>query len=73
MAFYRKNIGSLEQIARVAAGVAVAALALVYYPGLVGWLVAAGSLGFSLTGLIGYCPMCAIAGVDRSTSSKACR
>jgi hypothetical protein len=65
MGFYRKNIGGLHQAVRVALGAAVAIAALVYLAGAVAWLVALGGAGFALTGLVGYCPMCAMAGVGR--------
>ncbi|TPQ30876.1 DUF2892 domain-containing protein [Bradyrhizobium guangdongense] len=64
MAFYRKNIGSRQQMMRLALGVAVAIAAFVYLSGFAAWLVAASGLGFALTGLVGYCPMCAVAGID---------
>ncbi|MCG2627011.1 DUF2892 domain-containing protein [Bradyrhizobium sp. WYCCWR 13023] len=65
MGFYRKNIGGLHQAVRVAAGIAVAVAAFVYFTGALAWLVALGGAGFALTGLVGYCPMCAMAGIDR--------
>lgn len=65
MAFYRKNIGGLHQAVRVAVGIAMAVAALVYLTGATAWLVALGGAGFALTGLVGYCPMCAIAGIGR--------
>ncbi|MHC2619905.1 hypothetical protein ACVIW2_001937 [Bradyrhizobium huanghuaihaiense] len=65
MAFYRKNIGGLHQAVRIALGVAVAGAALVYLAGATAWLVALGGAGFALTGLVGYCPMCAMAGIGR--------
>ena len=40
MAFYRKNIGSLQQAVRIAAGVAVVVAAFVYFTGGTAWLVA---------------------------------
>ncbi|MDA9412226.1 YgaP family membrane protein [Bradyrhizobium sp. CCBAU 45384] len=65
MAFYRKNIGSLHQAVRIAAGIAVAVAASVYLTGAPAWLVALGGAGLTLTGLVGYCPMCAMAGIGR--------
>ena len=65
MAFYRKNIGGVHQAVRIAAGLAVAAAAFVYLAGATAWLVALGGAGFALTGLVGYCPMCAVAGIKR--------
>lgn len=69
MAFYRKNIGGLHQAVRVAVGIAMAVAALVYLTGATAWLVALGGAGFALTGLVGYCPMCAIAGIGRGSVS----
>ena len=65
MAFYRKNIGTLHHVVRAAAGVAVAVAALAYLTGPVAWLVALSGAGFALTGVVGYCPMCAMAGIGR--------
>jgi len=69
MALYRKNIGSLHQVMRVALGIAAAVAAFVYLSGVAAWLVAAGGLGFALTGLVGWCPMCAVAGIGRGDAS----
>jgi hypothetical protein len=69
MAFYRKNIGGLHQAVRVAAGIAVVVAALVYLAGSAAWLVALAGAGFALTGLVGYCPMCAMAGIGRGGAS----
>ncbi|MBR0686946.1 DUF2892 domain-containing protein [Bradyrhizobium manausense] len=69
MAFYRKNIGGWHQAVRVASGIAVAIAAFVYLTGAPAWLVAFGGAGFALTGLVGYCPMCAMAGIGRGDVS----
>ena len=69
MALYRKNIGSLHQAMRVALGIAVAVAAFIYLSGMTAWLVAAGGVGFALTGLVGWCPMCAMAGIGRGEVS----
>jgi hypothetical protein len=69
MALYRKNIGSLHQAIRIALGIAVSVAALIYLSGMAAWLVAAGGVGFALTGLVGWCPMCAVAGIGRGDVS----
>ncbi len=69
MGFYRKNIGGLHQAVRVILGIAVAAAAFVYLTGATAWLVALGGAGFALTGLVGYCPMCAMAGIGKGGAS----
>jgi hypothetical protein len=65
MAFYRKNIGGLHQALRIALGAAMVAAAFIYLVGATAWLVALGGAGVALTGLVGYCPMCAVAGIGR--------
>ena len=65
MGLYRKNIGGGQQIARIVVGLggAAAGLLLLEAP----WSLMAGAAGaiFALTGVVGYCPMCAMAGVGR--------
>ncbi len=60
MAFYRKNIGTAHQAIRVALGVGGAALAFFFLPWMAAWLAAITALAFALTGIVGYCPICAI-------------
>ncbi|MEY9360329.1 hypothetical protein ABH994_003050 [Bradyrhizobium yuanmingense] len=69
MGFYRKNIGGLHQAVRVVLGIAVAVVGVVYLAGATAWLVALGGAGFALTGLVGYCPMCAMAGIGKGGMS----
>jgi hypothetical protein len=60
---YRKNVGSVEQVLRIGAGVAMVAcglLGLGYNP--VGYAVAGMGAITVLTGIVGYCPACAVAG-----------
>jgi hypothetical protein len=61
--FYRKNVGSKESVVRVVGGVLMAAgsLALVGTTPL-GLLLAASGGGLVLSGLLGYCPACALVG-----------
>lgn len=60
---YRKNVGTVERWARLAAGASMVAWGLVFADGTgAGWLAAAGGLGLGLTGFIGWCPACAMAG-----------
>jgi hypothetical protein len=69
MGFYRRNIGGVHQAVRIVLGLAVTIAALVFLSGLAQWLLAASGLVFALTGCIGYCPMCAVAGVGGSHRS----
>ncbi|WP_341677343.1 DUF2892 domain-containing protein [Niveibacterium sp. SC-1] len=59
---YAKNLGNPERIARALAGIALAATGAWLY-GRTGALVG-GVLGasFALTGMVGYCPACAVMG-----------
>ena len=60
---YRKNLYAWEQLLRIGAGLLLAAYMLWAMPGsLGGYALAAGGVGFALTGIFGFCPMCAMAG-----------
>jgi hypothetical protein len=59
---YVKNVPNWERALRIVIGAGVAAAALFALPGTTGWLVAAGAAGAVASGLLGYCPMCALVG-----------
>jgi len=69
MALYRKNIGRTHQTIRILLGGAAAISAFLYLSGLPALLVAASGLTFALTGIVGYCPMCAITGIGGRSGS----
>jgi len=63
MALVRKNLGRPHQLIRIALGLGTAVVAVTALNGLAAWSVAAAGLAFALTGVVGYCPACAIAGI----------
>jgi hypothetical protein len=63
MALYMKNIGGVQQIARVALGLAAAAAAVALLAPPISYLVAFAGLMLAATGFVGYCPMGAVIGV----------
>jgi hypothetical protein len=65
MAFYKKNIGGAQQLVRLAVGLAGASAAFVWLQGALAYLGIAAGLVFATTGLVGHCPMCAMAGIGR--------
>ncbi|MFE0015471.1 DUF2892 domain-containing protein [Mesorhizobium sp. NPDC059054] len=65
MAFYRKNIGSLHQVVRIVIGAAAAVAALAWFAAPVSYWGAMAGVVLALSGLFGYCPMCAVAGLGR--------
>lgn len=60
---YRKNMGSKQRWARVIGGVLIVACALTQI-GLtpLGWALAASGVITALSGMLGFCPACAMAG-----------
>ena len=60
-AFYAKNVPSWERLVRIALSVGVIIYGL-SLPGPWSWMVAASAAGFALTGLVGFCPACAMVG-----------
>jgi hypothetical protein len=60
--WYVKNVPGWERALRVLAGLAVSVWALTGLSGLIGWLVAGSAAGIVLSGLVGFCPACAMIG-----------
>jgi len=61
-AFYVKNVPGWERALRLVLGAAAAGFALYTFAGPTGWLLAGSAAGIAVTGLVGFCPMCAMAG-----------
>ncbi|HEY4180093.1 MAG TPA: DUF2892 domain-containing protein [Kofleriaceae bacterium] len=61
-AFYVKNVPPAERALRVLVAAAVVVGALLWLASPWGPVVAAGGVGFALTGLLGFCPACAMVG-----------
>jgi len=70
--FYVKNVPSWERVLRVVAGAVVAVLALLLLGGVGGVILAASAAGIALSGLVGFCPMCAMVGrrLDRNAGGS---
>jgi Protein of unknown function (DUF2892) len=63
MMFYRKNVPGTERVIRLVAGVAMIACGLLGLKGLpIGYVIACVGVVSLLTGFVGYCPACAVAG-----------
>jgi hypothetical protein len=61
--WYTKNVSGWERAVRVIAGVAMIACGLLGLKGTsIGYLVAISGVVTLLTGFVGFCPMCALAG-----------
>ncbi|MEP6565824.1 MAG: DUF2892 domain-containing protein [Mesorhizobium sp.] len=60
---YEKNLPRWEQILRVVAAAVMITCGLIGLPGLaIGYLIAAAGVYTGVTGFLGYCPACAMAG-----------
>lgn len=66
--FYVKNVPGWERVLRVAVGLAVVYAGFVLLGGVWGTVVALSAAGIVASGLIGFCPMCALVGrrLDRA-------
>lgn len=60
--FYVKNVPNWERLVRVAAGLIAIGIGLKFLNGIAGVALAAGAAGIVLSGLFGFCPMCAMVG-----------
>jgi hypothetical protein len=61
-AWYVKNVPMGERVVRVVVGLGGAVAAVLLVPGVLGWVAGASVAGLALTGLVGFCPMCAMVG-----------
>jgi hypothetical protein len=59
---YVKNLPGWERLLRLGAGLALAIFAVMAIGGVAGWLGGMAGAGLALTGLVGFCPACALAG-----------
>ena len=60
--FYRKNIYRWEQWLRVVLGIGMAAWGVLVAGDLLGYGVAVAGAGLAVTGIVGWCPACAMIG-----------
>lgn len=61
--FYKKNIPAVERVLRVMAGAMMIAAGWHWLPGqIAGYAIMAMGAMALMTGFIGFCPMCSIAG-----------
>jgi hypothetical protein len=60
--FFIKNLPAWERTLRIAIAIAVIAIGLIALSSPWSWIVALGGVGFGFTGLVGFCPMCALVG-----------
>ena len=68
---YRKNLYTWEQALRLVASAGVAGLALFgMQGGLLAYAIIAGAVGFAITGIFGWCPMCAMVGRKLKTEGE---
>jgi len=61
-ALYVKNVPNWERAVRIALALAVIAGGLALAAAPWNWLLAAAGAGFGLTGVVGFCPACALVG-----------
>ncbi|VWB27023.1 hypothetical protein BLA13014_00999 [Burkholderia aenigmatica] len=70
--FYVKNVPAWERVVRIVLGAVVAVLALAWLKGVAGTVVAVAAAGIVVSGMVGFCPACAMVGrrLDKSLKSK---
>lgn len=67
--FYVKNVPPWERVLRIVAALATAATGLALLAAPWSWVTAAAAISFGVTGLVGFCPMCAMVGRRLTPSS----
>lgn len=61
-AFYVKNVPGWERVLRVVVSVTATILSFAFLRSPLSYIAAASAIGFALTGLMGFCPACALVG-----------
>jgi hypothetical protein len=69
--FYAKNVPGWERVVRVILGAVVVALSLALLKGVPGILVAIAAFGIVVSGLVGFCPACAMVGRRLDNAARA--
>ncbi len=59
---YVKNLPIAERILRLGLGAGLVVYSLLAGAGPMEWVLLAGGVGVALTGVVGFCPACALAG-----------
>ncbi|MGA9658066.1 MAG: DUF2892 domain-containing protein [Asticcacaulis sp.] len=61
--FYAKNLPGLERLIRIMMGIGVAVAGLWFFQAqIMGYIIAGMGIMLAMTGMFGFCPMCAMAG-----------
>lgn len=69
---YRKNLYAWEQVCRVLLGLTLAVAAWsALSAGLLSYILVASDVILAITGVVGFCPMCAMAGRRPAASGPA--
>jgi hypothetical protein len=59
---YAKNVPGWERAVRIILGFAAVVLSVFVFKGVVGIVVALAAAGIAISGLVGFCPACALVG-----------
>lgn len=68
--FYVKNVPGWERVLRVVLGLAVVYAGFAWLGGIWGTVVALSAAGIVASGLVGFCPMCAMVGRRLDQAAK---
>lgn len=69
-AFFVKNVPPAERAIRIVAAVLGASLGIALLSSPLRWIAAGSALGFGVTGIVGFCPMCAMVGRRIARTSR---
>jgi hypothetical protein len=61
-AFFVKNVPPWERALRILVALVVAVAGMISLSSPWSWVVMGSAIGFAVTGVVGFCPMCALAG-----------
>ncbi|WP_157956486.1 DUF2892 domain-containing protein [Dyella sp. C11] len=61
-AFFMKNVPNWERVVRILLAIAIVILSVSFLPSPWNWIVALSGACFGVTGVVGFCPACALVG-----------
>ncbi|MGF6636642.1 YgaP family membrane protein [Paraburkholderia sp. MM6662-R1] len=68
--FYVKNVPGWERVVRIILGIAGAVLSVIFWKGIIGVVGVVAAIGIVFSGVVGFCPACALVGRRLNKQAK---
>ncbi len=68
---YAKNVPGWERVVRIVLGLGAIVFSILAFKGIAGIVVALAAAGITISGLVGFCPACALVGRRLAKQQKS--